>query len=160
MEELGKGGFYIYDNGNLKFVEVKLKEVLSVHVNAEGKSSREVEDEILSINDFEDKILLLRVSDVLREGKSSDINFNVISDKFRNSFAFLKNTTKLSSKEFVDLEVKEGDVVEEEIIKDFNLDFNEEFVINLMKVLDKEKDEGEKNADFERRLLKELEYLN
>ena len=160
MEELGKGGFYIYDNGNLKFVEVKLKEVLSVHVNAEGKSSREVEDEILSINGFEDKILLLRVSDVLREGKSSDINFNVISDKFRNSFAFLKNTTKLSSKEFVDLEVKEGDVVEEEIIKDFNLDFNEEFVINLMKVLDKEKDEGEKNADFERRLLKELEHLN
>src|SRR3989338_4360210 len=44
MEELGKGGFYIYNNGNLKFVEVKLKEVLSVHVNAEGKSSREVED--------------------------------------------------------------------------------------------------------------------
>ena len=160
MEELGKGGFYIYDNGNLKFVEVKLKEVLSVHVNAEGKSSREVEDEILSINGFEDKILLLRVSGILREGKASDINFNVISDKFRNSFAFLKNTTKLSSKEFVDLEVKEGDVVEEEIIKDFNLDFNEEFVINLMKVLDKEKDEGEKNADFERRLLKELEYLN
>ena len=160
MEELGKGGFYIYDNGNLKFVEVKLKEVLSVHVNAEGKSSREVEDEILSINGFEDKILLLRVSGILREGKASDINFNVISDKFRNSFAFLKNTTKLSSKEFVDLEVKEGDVVEEEIIKDFNLDFNEEFVINLMKVLDKEKDEGEKNADFERRLLKELEHLN
>ena len=44
--------------------------------------------------------------------------------------------------------------------EDFNLDFNEEFVINLMKVLDKEKDEGEKNADFERRLLKELEHLN
>lgn len=162
LEELKHGGFYIYDNGNLKYVGVNLKEVLSININAEGKSSREVEDEILSINGYEDKILLLRVKGVLREGKSSDINFKVISDKFKESFVFLKNTTKLTSKDFLDLDVRKGDIedVEKEIIKEFDIEYTEEFVNNLMELLDKEKDEGEKNVDFERRILKDLENIN
>ena len=106
--------------------------------------------------------MLLRIAGVLKEGKSSDINFKVISEKFKDSFVFLKNTTKLSSKEFLDLEVKEGEIsdVEGEIIKEFKSDYDEEFIVNLMNALDKEKDEGEKNVDFERRLLKDAEYLN
>ena len=162
IEELKHGGFYIYDNGNLKYVPVKLKDVLCAEIDANGKSSRKVEDEILNINGFEGKILLLRIAGVLKEGKSSDINFKVISEKFKDSFVFLKNTTKLSSKEFLDLEVKEGEIsdVEGDIIKEFKSDYDEEFIVNLMNALDKEKDEGEKNVDFERRLLKDAEYLN
>ena len=78
MEELKHGGFYIYDNGSLKYISIKLREVLCVSISADDKSSREVEDEILNINNYEGKILLLRVSGVLKEGKSSDINFKVI----------------------------------------------------------------------------------
>jgi len=161
LEELKHGGFYIYDNGNLRYVNINLKDVLSVNVNAEGKSSREVEDEILSINGYEGKILLLRVKGVLREGKSSDINFKVISDKFKESFVFLKNTTKLTSKEFLDLDIKESEIedVEKEIVKEFDLSYSEEFVNNLMELLNKEKNEGEKNVDFERRILKDLEKV-
>src|SRR3989344_3100224 len=81
IEELKHGGFYIYYNGNLKYVPVKLKDVLCAEIDANGKSSREVEDEILNINGFEGKILLLRIAGVLKEGKSSDINFKVISEK-------------------------------------------------------------------------------
>ena len=130
-------------------------------INADGKSAREVEDEILKIGDFNDKILLLRVHGELREGKSSDINFKIISEKFRDAFVFLKNTTKLTSKDFADLEVKEGEVddIEHEIIKGLKLEYNEEFIKNLMNALDKEKDEGERNADFERRLLKDIEKI-
>ena len=159
LEELKHGGFYIYDNGNLKYIPIKLKDVLCIEINADGKTSREVEDEILEIKGYEDKILLLRVKGVLKEGKSSDINFKTISDSFRNSFVFLKNTTKLTSKEFLDMEIKEGEIedVEEDIIKEFKLDYNEEFVVNLMNALDKEKNEGERNIDFEKRLLKEIE---
>tara|TARA_Y100000034_G_C6907867_1_gene421889 strand:+ start:1403 stop:2554 length:1152 start_codon:yes stop_codon:yes gene_type:complete len=158
MQELKKGGFYIYDNGNLKYVDIKLKDVLYVEIDANDKSAREIEDEILYIKDYEDKIFLLRVSGVLKEGKSSDINFKVISEKFKDSFVFLKNTTKLNSKEFLDLEIKEGEIedVEAEIVKEFELNYDEEFVKNLMEVLDKEKDEGEKNIDFERRLIKDV----
>ena len=159
LEELKHGGFYIYDNGNLKYIPIKLKDVLCIEINADGKTSREAEDEILEIKGYEDKILLLRVKGVLKEGKSSDINFKTISDNFRNSFVFLKNTTKLTSKEFLDLEIKEGEIedVEEDIIKEFKLDYNEEFVVNLMNALDKEKNEGERNIDFEKRLLKDIE---
>src|SRR3989344_4048151 len=159
LEELKHGGFYIYDNGNLKYIPIKLKDVLCIEINADGKTSREVEDEILEIKGYEDKILLLRVKGVLKEGKSSDINFKTISDNFRNSFVFLKNTTKLTSKEFLDLEIKEGEIedVEEDIIKEFKLDYNEEFIVNMMNALDKEKNEGERNIDFEKRLLKEIE---
>ena len=42
-------------------------------------------------------------------------------------------------------------------IKEFDFEYGEEFVTNLMNVLDKEKNEGEKNVDFERRILKDLE---
>ena len=159
LEELKHGGFYIYDNGNLKYIPIKLKDILCVEINADGKTSREVEDEILEIKSYEDKVLLLRVKGVLKEGKSSDINFKTISDSFRNSFVFLKNTTKLTSKEFLDMEIKEGEIedVEEDIIKEFKLDYNEEFVVNLMNALDKEKNEGERNIDFEKRLLKDIE---
>ena len=159
LEELKHGGFYIYDNGNLKYIPIKLKDVLCIEINADGKTSREVEDEILEIKSYEDKVLLLRVKGVLKEGKSSDINFKTISDSFRNSFVFLKNTTKLTSKEFFDMEIKEGEIedVEEDIIKEFKLDYNEEFVVNLMNALDKEKNEGERNIDFEKRLLKDIE---
>jgi hypothetical protein len=161
LEELKHGGFYIYDNGSLRYIPIKLKDVLYVKVNANDKSTREVEDEILNIKDYEGKILLLRVAGVLKEGKSSDINFKVISDKFKESFVFLKNTTKLTSKEFLDLNFNEGEIddVESKIIKEFEFDYDEEFVVNLMNTLDKEKDEGEKNVDFERRLLNDLENI-
>ena len=158
LQELKQGGFYIYDNENLKYIPVNLKEVLYVEINADDKTSKEIEDEILKINDYEDKILLLRVHGELREGRSSDINFKIISEKFKNAFVFLKNTTKLTSKEFLDLDVKEGEIedIEGDIIKEFKFDYSEEFIINLMNALDKEKDEGERNVDFERRLLNDL----
>jgi uncharacterized protein YpuA (DUF1002 family) len=65
----------------------------------------------------------------------------------------------LTSKEFLNLEVKDIEIedVEKEIVKEFDIEYSEEFVNNLMVLLDKEKDEGEKNIDFERRLLKDLE---
>ena len=161
LEELKHGGFYIYDNEKLNFIPVKLKDVICVNIDANNKSSRQVEDEILNIDNFEDKIFLLRVSGTLSEGKSSDINFNLISEKFKNAYAFLKNTTKLSSKELMNLEIKEGEIedVESDIIKEFNLEYDDEFIKNLMNLLNKEKDEGEKNIDFERRLLKDIEIM-
>lgn len=161
LQELKHGGFYIYDNENLKYIPINLKNTIYIEINADGKTSRDVEDEILSINNFEDKILLLRIQGELKEGKGSDINFKAISDKFKDAFAFLKNTTKLTSKEFSNLEVKDGEIedVERDIINEFKFDYSNEFISELIHSLDKEKDEGEKNVDFERRLLKDLEKI-
>ena len=159
LEELRHGGFYIYDNEKLKYIPVKIKDAACFEINANGKTSREVEDEILDIKNFEGKILLLRIYGELKEGKGSDINFKAISERFRSAYSFLKNTTKLTSREFSNLEVKEGEIhdVENEIIKEFETDYGSEHIIELMNALDKEKGEGERNSDFERRLLKDLE---
>ena len=160
LEDLKHGGFYIYDNGDLRHVPVKLKETAYIEINADGKSAREVEDEILSMENFHGKILLLRVHGELKEGKSSDINFRTISEKFKDAFAFLKNTTKLTSIEFSRLDVKEGEIpdVESEIINEFGIvDYDKDFITELMNALNKEKDEGERNIDFEGRLLKDIE---
>ena len=161
LQELKHGGFYIYDNENLKYIPINLKNTIYIEINADGKTSRDVEDEILSINNFEDKILLLRIQGELKEGKGSDISFKAISDNFKDSFAFLKNTTKLTSKEFSNLEVKDGEIedVERDIINEFKFDYSNDFIFELINSLDKEKDEGEKNVDFERRLLKDLEKI-
>ena len=105
----------------------------------------------------------MRVEGVLREGKVSDINFKKVFDKMNGAYVILKNTSKLKSKEFLEYDISE-DSVEEleskdilEFVKD--IDFDKKFVENLIVILDKEKDEGEKNTDFENRIVKDFERI-
>jgi len=163
VEELGNGGFYIYDNGNMNYIPIRFNDTLRVVISADGKSAREVEDELLDIKDYGDKIVTLRVEGVLREGKVSDINFKKVFDKMNGAYVILKNTSKLKSKEFLEYDISE-DSVEEleskdilEFVKD--IDFDKKFVENLIVILDKEKDEGEKNTDFENRIVNDFERI-
>jgi len=163
IEELGNGGFYIYDNSKLNYIPIKLKETLHIKINADGKTAREVEDEVLDIHSFEDRIVTIRVEGILKEGKASDINFKKIIDNISGAYAVLKNTSKLRSKEFLDYDTGEHSVEELEsndILKFVKeISFEREFVENLIKILDSEKDEGEKNVDFENRIIKDFEKL-
>lgn len=164
LEKYKNGGFYIVDDKlNLKYIHIKLKDVVSIEVDANGKSITDIENEIKNklTGDFNNKIILLRVSGVLKEGKVSDLNFK---DLKINSYAFLKNTSKLSAKEFEEVKV-EGDIedIEREIIKQnlgqFEIKNEEELTKQLINVLDVEKEEGEKNYDFELRVIKNFEKV-
>ena len=80
----------------------------------------------------------------------------------------LKNTSKLKTKEFSEIKVSEGTIeqVEQEIVKehinqleipDLQLNQNQELLTEqLMNCLNKEKQEGEKNIDFETRITKDI----
>lgn len=164
LEEFNHGGFYIVDDQlNLEYVDVILKEVKTYFFDANEKTPEELKDEILeTIKDFEDKIIMIRVDGILRSGKPNDINFKDINEKLKDAYFVLRNTNKLGTKEFEEIEIKAGssENIEEEIIKetleqaDFST-FDSEITKKLMEVFDMEKNEDEKNLDFEKRVVRE-----
>ena len=168
LEELKNGGFYIVDIGeaktDIKHVKLDIIPVDCYKINAENKSPMQVEAEIQEkIKNFNNKIITLRVEGCLLSGKTSDINFKSISEKFQEAYCFLKNTNKLSSKELENIEIEDIPVesIEEKIIEEAGLKskFRSDFIKKTVKMLDKEKIEGEKNSDFELRIIKEAEII-
>ena len=163
LEELKHGGFYVLDDKlNIKRIEVKLKDVGSFFINAENKKIEEVEEELRNIKDVEDKIVTIRIEGTLKSGKPTDINFKDIFDGY-NAFIVLKNTNKLKSLEFEGYETRHGDIEEVELaiikenLSNINSVFNQEEVAkSLMYSLNLEKDEGERNLDFETRIIRDV----
>ena len=105
---------------------------------------------------------MIRIEGVLKTGKPSEIDFKEIFDSYK-AYIVLKNTNKLKSLEFEGYETKHGDIEEVEsiIIKEnlskINTVFNqEEIAKQLMHSLNLEKDEGERNIDFDMRLTRDI----
>ncbi|MBT4576832.1 DNA repair exonuclease [Candidatus Woesearchaeota archaeon] len=180
LEELKQGGFYIVDvnnnNTNLTRVPIKLKEIISLNINAENKTPEEINlelrEELTKINII-DAIITIRIAGTLRSGKPSDVEFKKIISENQDAYIILKNTSKLKTKEFSEIKIQTGNIeeVEEAIIKDhigqielpdIQLNENQEILTNqLMVSLNKEKIEGEKNIDFETRIIKDaIEIFN
>lgn len=162
LEEFNHGSFYLVDDQlNLRNIRIKLKDVLKIKIDADNKTPEEVENELLNIKDFEDKIVTLRIEGVLKSGKVPDIDFKRVLEHLKDAYVVLRNTNKLKSKEIEDIKI-DGNVenLEEENIKEISsIQFNEEFVKNLIELLDKEKNDGEKVLDFEYRILNEIKKI-
>ncbi len=166
LEDLKQGGFYFVElnNGNMKtnYVPIKLKEVISYNIDAEDKLPQDIAEEINKIDNFDDKIVLLRIEGALRSGKPSDIDFKYLLKKFESSYIVLKNTSKLTTKEKQEFEIKEGSVedIEESMIKEFKSEnFDSEFANKIMESLNIEKIEGERNIDFENRIIQNINNI-
>ena len=169
IEELKNGGFYIVDdNLNLKYIPIKLKDVVSFKV--ESNNIDEINSRLyteVERNDFTDKLVLVRIKGELEKGRVSDVKIKEVIRLIeqKNAFAVLKNTGGLKVKELEEIEV-EGNVedVEDKIIKKnlgrvkIELD-EEELINNLIEVLNKDKEEGERNADFEDRLWRDVKKI-
>ena len=161
LEELKGGTFYIVDDKiNLKKIEIKLKEVAAFLINADNKTVQDVENELKNIKNTEDKIVLIRIEGMLKSGKPGEINFRSIFHDY-NAYAFLKNTAKLKSLEFEGYEIKQGNIedvenlVLNENLSKINAVFDQkELAKSLIQVMNLEKDEGERNIDFENKIIK------
>ena len=169
LEDLNHGCFYIVDTEakeNLKKIELKIKETESIEV--EVRDAFRATDKIIeTINkrEIEDKIVLLRVSGELENGKHSDIKFPKIEEHVKNKGAYfmLKNTHKLNIKEpEFELEVAESENIEEETIKKYSeenpSDFNA-MITQLITTLSIEKQEGETNENFSNRLIEDSKKI-
>ena len=146
----------------LNSIPLKIKEVISYTFNLEGCRAEEVEEK-LEFGDVIDKIVLLRLEGKLSFGRISDINFKKIFKKLESSYVSLKNTSKLISEEEEIFDMKLGSIqeVETEVFNEFvSSEYNREFISRLILSLSLTKEDGERNVDFENRLLDEVGNLN
>ncbi|MBD3283090.1 hypothetical protein GF396_02255 [Candidatus Pacearchaeota archaeon] len=171
FEELKTGSFYIVDvNGFTRYTkkEIKLKEteIIEIEITDALKGTEKIISELEKRN-LEDKIVLLRVHGILKQGKISDIRFQEIQEYLERAgvFAFLKNTSKLESEKQelkVRLQTNEMEKIEEILVKKYEKENPSEFnnfIFPLIETLNLEKNEGEKNSVYESRLLEDLNKI-
>ena len=169
LEDLKSGSFYIIDTDNpmpFKKIELKLKnvEVFKIKVNDAIAATEQIISE-LGKKDINDKIILLRVRGELEKGNTSDIKFQKIEEFIhqRGAYFILKNTHELKTREVeLDIEIKNSENIEEETINIFSSEnpsnFNE-LIPQLINSLNLEKQEDEKSAVFEQRLLENVKKI-
>jgi DNA repair protein SbcD/Mre11 len=170
LTDLKCGSFQLVEieNGSTKSQNIKipLKEVAYLEITLD--SGLTATDKIISELDklnLRDKIALLKLKGTLLEGKSGDIRFNEIEEfvKKKEAYTFLRNISsiKVQDSEFETSgwEVDNVEAIEKQILGEYSkqnpADFNK-YLPQLMNALSVEKNEGEKSAIFEDRLLSEL----
>jgi len=175
LEKLERGGFFIVEDGNVRWEPIQIYNVEKKEINCNNKNPEEIKDEIL--NHFKNKelnntVVLIRLHGVLKSGKSSDIDFKEIFTFLYDKSAYfvMKSSHAVSSKEFEEIKTDARNVedIESFLIKEHlgqihleNLtpEKEEELIRNLMKILSTEKQEGETVPDFERRVRKEISRI-
>ena len=168
LEKLRNGGFYIIEVKDKliesKHIPLNIVDMQSYLIDANNKNPREIEAEILrQVKDYKNKIITLRIEGSIKEGKVSDVNFKSLLENFKEAYFVLKNTSKLTTKDFqeISVDVRNVDDIESSIVKEHIKQsiLKEDKIQDIMKALDKEKYEGEKNADFEIRIIKDIEKI-
>ncbi len=171
LQDLSYGRFYIVDVGG--FVEPKKKEIILKEVvsfNIEVTNALTGTQQIISQfekHNITDKIVLLRVYGTLTQGTNADIDYERIQNYIleKGCYSFLKNTNKLNNKD-QEIEIKvsstEVNKIEEELISGYQLTNPDKFnnlIVPLMHSLELPKQEDEKSAIFESRLLGDLNKI-
>ncbi len=173
LEELKNGGFYFvkFDSKKvfLEWNKVFVKNVVVLNFDVDNDIPENfVERLLLKIKSLQlaDSIFLLRIKGVLK-GKISDIDWNLIRKTVynRGAYFFSKNIYSLKTEEnnFFSEELLEKDFLEENIIKDFELQRGLPKILpsnslkKLLDVLSEEKKEGETVKDFESRIIENFE---
>ncbi|MBW3015094.1 exonuclease SbcCD subunit D [Candidatus Woesearchaeota archaeon] len=172
LEKLGNGGFYIIEDDVISYEPILIHNTFNIQIDADHKSpdmiEREILDEIRN-QEFFNTIITLRITGSLESGKVSDINFKKIFETIyaKGAYFVMKNTSSLKTKDFEEIKIqtKNLDLAEDEIIKEhlnqIKHNFSDEFKTtkSLMSALASEKLEGERNQDYESRLLKDVKNI-
>ncbi len=169
LEDLKAGSFYIVDtesDNSLRKVELKVKEVENVKIEIKNtvSATEKIINEMNS-RELEDKVILLRISGELENGRISDIKFQKIEEfvKEKGAYFLLRNTHELKSVEGeMELEIEDTENVEEETIKSYSdknpSDFNK-LIPQIINALSIEKQEDEKSEVFINRLMESTKRI-
>ena len=172
LEKLKCGSFVIVEDGKPQHLKIELRPTHSITVKIKNKTPAQaqaiIEKEISSLK-ADNAIITIRIEGVV-EGKVTDIDFKRIFENLflKDAYFVMKNTNKLVSKEFQEIKVNQSSVeeIEDSMIQEHSGQLNtmtpekeKQVIKDLLKFLDKEKDEGEKVADFEKRLKLEVDNL-
>ncbi|MCR4284986.1 MAG: exonuclease SbcCD subunit D [archaeon] len=173
LVDLGCGSFQIVqvDRGGIETINLKVpsKEVIYVKVSIDNgfTATQQIITELDRIN-LKDKIVLLKLFGTLIQGKTGDIRFAEIEDFIIKKGAYVTlrsiSSLKVNEEEFT-TEISAEDSMEnmEKIIQEeYSLsnpaEFNK-YLPRLMNVLSLEKNEDERSAVFEERLVSELKTV-
>jgi DNA repair exonuclease SbcCD nuclease subunit len=175
LEELRKGGFYIYDDGEIIRKDIEVKKIISLKINANHKLPEDITKEILKElenQEINDSIVLIRLYGILKSGKTSEIDFKRIYELCNEKKAYfvMRNTSRLNSKEFEEIKIKtssseniENSLIDEHLgqvpVKSWDNDKEKSMIKNLITVLGSRKKDGEKVYEFEARIKEELKDL-
>ncbi len=173
LEKLKHGSFVIFKDHEPMHLKIEPNPVISITLDCSNKTPAETEE--LIMKEFEgmktkDAIITIRLSGVLGSGKQTEIRFKEIFDRLYATGAYfvMKNTNKLSSKEFQEIKASKSSIeeIEESTISEhagqlgiFNADKERELAKEMIRVLSADKDEGEKSADFEKRIKADVDAL-
>ena len=173
LEKLERGGFYIYDNGQLRYEPITIKNHEHIELDCNHLTPEQVKVELLGKvkdKEFINTIVSLRLKGTLESGKVSDIDFKEIYRIIygKGAYFLMKNTNALKTKEFEEIKIdtKNIDELEDSIIKEHLgqvsfLEREKEITLTkeLITHLNTERKEGERVTDFEKRLLTEVDEM-
>jgi len=171
FEELGGGSFYIIETSSsfsldVRKIEIKIKDIEVVNIQisnaltAKDKIIAELEN-----RELKDKIVLLRLSGKLEQGKVSNINFKEIEDfvKSKGAYSLLKNISKIITEEpEINVEIDDVEKLEQEIINKYMQENKSKFnpmIFSLIDAFSTEKQEDETSANFNLRLFSEINKI-
>lgn len=171
----GRGGFYIYDDGQLTWHPVQIYALYKIAMDCTALSPEQVEKNIrqdIEKKEFVNTIVTIRLFGQLQSGKPSDINFKDIYQELygRSAHFVMRNTTKLTSAAFeaVSIEHSSAKDIEDALIDEHigQVKLNslaapdeKQLVKELMAALVQDKKEGERSVDFEKRMKEEVEQV-
>ncbi|MFH1641610.1 MAG: DNA repair exonuclease [Nanoarchaeota archaeon] len=166
LEKLENGGFYIYEDGKLTWEPIRVYNTHSIKLDCSHKTPDQIDKELLSEikgKEFINTIITIRLFGTLETGRPSDINFRDIIQKLydKGAYFIMKNTNALQSKDFEEIKIDASTVddVEKRIIDEHltnNITDEKKITNDLIRILSICKDEGEKVADFEKRIKEEV----
>ncbi|MBR9700963.1 DNA repair exonuclease [Candidatus Woesearchaeota archaeon] len=173
LEELGHGGYFLYEDGELTRKDIKMKDTVSIPFSVEGLSGPEAREKLteqISKEEIADKIILLRFSGRITEGSITDLDIpGVVKQLEQKAYCVLRNTSKLSTSEFVqqDPHIEDAEHMENALLaehaSELKIDGREgvELAKSLLKLLSREPEEGEKQYEYKESIITEaLELID
>jgi len=166
LEKLEHGTFVIVEDWKPKHIAIPLNPVVSLAIDCEHKTpaqATELLNKAIAEKNIKDALVLLRLSGKLNQGRASDIAWNEIIASIHNKGAYfvMKNTNALTSQEYEEVKVSQQSVedIETALLQEHagkimlaSKETDAKLAQSLLQSMALEKEEGEKIADFEKRL--------
>ncbi len=175
LEGLGEAGFYIYDDGKLKFQKLGAYDVFPITIECDNKMPEQVESELMKkagSRDLDRTIVTIRLTGRLKSGRVKDIGFKDIIETFyeKGAYFVMKNTAALMTKDFEEVKIRDESVeeIESSLIREhigqikvesLSPEKEKRLTEQLISALSNGKKEGERNIDFEKRIIDDLDGL-
>jgi len=173
LEQLSNGGLFIISDNEIEWEPIQIYNTHHIKIDCNHKTPEQIEKEIIQDiikKEFIDTIVTIRLEGVLDSGKPSDIDFKeifkVLYDK--SAYFVMKNTNALTTKEFDEVKIDTSSIedVEDSVMREHlgqikaELPSEEGLITKeLMNLLNKERDEGEKVTDFDKRVKEDVKEV-